>query len=157
MAIDVTPTCKIHKTDKEKDGYSYNLCEYIMFKQIKLKDLSLHLYLSFSDNKVRLRFSPRESGNRSIYWTNINERLLRYQHWDKEISPSVETRPDSLALEIIKKAYQDLPFLKEVEKVIVYSKGFDLFRLATALESSNFKNIRVREHQISHSFTKRIP
>lgn len=126
-----------------------------MPRQIKLKDISLHLYLEFNDTtpKISLRFSPRQSGNRSIYLANVNEELLRYWRWEEIMDPSLGYSPQDLALDLalrlIKKAYQDLPFLKEVDKVIIHTSGLALFHIAEAIESLSkqeldFRNIRVR-------------
>jgi hypothetical protein len=124
-----------------------------MSKQIKLKDISLHLYLEFNDitSKVSLRFSPRQTGNRSIYLANVNEKLLRYQRWEENMDPSSlgHKSPQDVALRLIKEAYQDLPFLREVDKVIIHTSGLSLFHIAEAIESLSkreldLRNIRVR-------------
>jgi len=88
---------------------------------------------------------------------DVNEKLLRYWRWEEIIAPSlVHINPISpqdlaldLALRLIKKAYQDLPFLKEVDKVIIHTSGLTLFHIAEAIESLSkqeldFRNIRVR-------------
>jgi hypothetical protein len=81
---------------------------------------------------------------------NVNEKLLRYWRWEETIHPLlVHISPQDLALRLIKKAYQDLPFLKEVDKVIIHTSGLTLFHIAEAIESLSkqeldFRNIRVR-------------
>jgi hypothetical protein len=85
---------------------------------------------------------------------NVNEKLLRYRRWEEIIAPSLgHISPQDLALDLalrlIKKAYQDLPFLKEVDKVIIHTSGLALFHIAEAIESLSkqeldFRNIRVR-------------
>jgi hypothetical protein len=80
---------------------------------------------------------------------NVNEELLRYWRWEEIMDPSLGYSPQDLALRLIKKAYQDLPFLKEVDKVIIHTSGLALFHIAEAIESLSkqeldFRNIRVR-------------
>jgi len=57
--------------------------------------------------------------------------------------------PQDVALRLIKEAYQDLPFLREVDKVIIHTSGLSLFHIAEAIESLSkreldLRNIRVR-------------
>jgi len=121
-----------------------------MKKPIKLEKISLHLYLLCNGSKIRLRFSPNQYGNKSIFYTNVDQKLLRYKRWEDTLLPSSKNVDlEAPALNLIRQAYNDLPFLKDVDRVIIHTKGLNLVNLAKLVEASTtkellFRNLRIR-------------
>ena len=90
----------------------------------------------------------------------IDEKFLRYHRWEEDIEQLpdekiVDAGPVIATVRLIKKAYRDIPFLKQVAKTIFYTKNIDLsrdqfFELARTIECLStdeaiFKNVVVRD------------
>ncbi len=116
----------------------------------RLEEINLHLDLSRRDSMLMLMFNPNRRGNKRIQKI-IDESYLRIYYWKENIPQWMEEAPEIVFIRLIKRAYTEVPFLKDVAKAIVHYRApqENVLRLASIAEflkeiASEFSNLSIR-------------